>query len=234
MQRIFWSIFCIFAASLFAVKFVSAKAKSPSKKEASSAPSVDLKVLNEVTEKYRHAKMVKSDLTKTVKAELTGKETKNEGTIAISQGNFRIESLKPEKSILVFDGKTLWNEQSASEEFGGPAQVTKQKLSKSGKSQTLFATLLTKDPVTKHFKINKLESRGDEILYFAESINNDFNVKDFKIVIENKKKFVSEISFKDDIGNQTIMKFSNVEFKEIADKKLFNYKPPKGAQVTQI
>lgn len=234
MYRIFLLILCNFTTSFLSINLVEAKVKTSTKNENSLAPKVDLRILNEVTEKYRQAKMVKSNLAKTVKAELTGKETKNIGTIAISEGNFRIETVVPEKSLLVFDGKILWNEQSASEEFGGPAQVTKQILSKSGRAQTLFATLLTKDPVTKHFKINKLEIRGDETFYFAESTNSDFNVKDFKIVIENKKKVVSEISFKDDIGNLTTMKFSEVEFKESSDKKLFNYKPPKGAQVTQI
>ncbi len=210
---------------------VDSKKKKISKKED---VKVDIKSLQEVSDKYRKTRLVKSDMLKIVKTELTGKEIRNEGSIAISDGNFRIESNTPEKSLIVFDGKNLWNEQSSNSEFGGGAQVTHQVLNKRNKGQVLIATLLTKEPLMKHFKVTKSELSEDSISYYADSINADINVKDFKITIIPKKKVVSEISFKDDIGNLTTMKFSNTQFKDAPEKKLFKYTPPKGAQVTKL
>jgi outer membrane lipoprotein-sorting protein len=116
---------------------------------------IDLKPLNDATARYRAAKVVKSELIKLVKYELTGKEVKNEGEVAISEGLFRLENKSPEKSLIVYDGNILWNEQKPSDDFGGPTQVTKSVIGKKNKSQTFFATMLSKEPVTKYFKRRK-------------------------------------------------------------------------------
>lgn len=196
--------------------------------------AIDLKPLNDATAKYRSAKLVKSDLIKFVKSELTGKETKNEGEIAISEGLFRLENKGAEKSLIVFDGTTLWNEQKPSDDFGGPVQVTSSVIGKKNKSQTFFATMLTREPVTKYFKILTSKVVGSQVHYEAESTTTEINVKDFKLIIDSKKKEVIEISFKDDIGNLTTMKFSNTKFQDSSNRSLFKYKPPKGAQETKI
>lgn len=196
--------------------------------------SIDLKPLNDATAKYRGAKLVKSELVKLVKSELTGKETKNEGEVAISEGLFRLENKSPEKSIIVYDGTNLWNEQRPSDDFGGAIQVTKSVIGKKNRSQTFFATMLSKEPVTKYFKILSSKSVGSEMHYEAESTSPEINVTNFKLIIDTKKKEIVEISFKDDIGNLTTMKFSNTKFQDSINKKIFNYTPPKGAQVTKI
>lgn len=208
-------------------------AGAPAKK-AQATKGPDTKILTESTAKYRDAKLVQMSLEKTVKSELTGKETKNQGEISLSAGMFRLENRQPEKSLLVFDGITLWNEQQPSSDFGGSVQVTKSKLSGKGKAQTLFATLLTKDPITKYFKVLSAKKDGSQTVYETEALNSDLSIKNLTLKIDNNSKLVSEISYKDDIGNLTTMKFSNAQFKKTLDKKVFSYKPPKGAQVTEI
>jgi outer membrane lipoprotein carrier protein len=195
---------------------------------------INLSPLNDITNKYRQSRMVRGDLVKTVKAEITGRESTTEGMIALAGGNFRVETQKPEKTILVYDGKVLWNEQSPSADFGGPAQVTRQLINKGNQSQIMFATLLTKDPITKHFNIKSAEESKGTVTYNADPLQADLNVKDFKITLDLTKKIVSQISFKDDIGNLTTMNFSNIRFSDNIDKKLFSYKPPKDAQVTKL
>jgi outer membrane lipoprotein carrier protein len=207
-------------------------ASGTGKKNATN--SVDMKALSEATAKYRQAKLVQMNLEKVVKSDLTGKENKLQGEISLSAGLFRLENKEPEKSLLVFDGKTLWNEQQPSADFGGAVQVTKTKLGGKNKSQTLFATLLTKDPVTKYFKILKSKKDDGVTVYETESLTADLTIKFLTLKIDNKSKLVSEISYKDDIGNLTTMKFSNAQFKNSLNKKIFEYHPPKGAQVTEI
>ncbi len=201
-----------------------------------SAPkgTSDYAILKDATAKYRKSKFVEISIQKSVKSELTGKETKYSGKIFLSSGLFRMENKEPEKSLLVFDGATVWSEQAASSDFPGPPQVTKAKLDKKGKSQVLFATLLTKDPVTKHFQILKESLKGDVAVYEALPLSKDLNVKLLTIKISKKTKLVTEISYQDDIGNLTTMVLGEPSFKNTYDKKLFHYLPPKGSSVNEI
>jgi outer membrane lipoprotein carrier protein len=191
-------------------------------------------ILNQTTAKYRTAKLVQMSVEKLVKSELTGKATTYKGELSLSAGKFRMANTEPEKSLLVYDGITLWNEQAASPDFPGPPQVTKSKISGKDKSQTLFATLLTKEPVTKHFKVISEKKVGDQTVYNAEPLASDLTVKSLTVKIDNKTKQISEISYKDDIGNLTEMKFSNTQFRKSLEKNIFSYTPPKGASVTEI
>lgn len=194
----------------------------------------DLTILKQATAKYRSAKLVQMNVEKIVKSELTNKESIYKGKIYLSSGLFRLVHTEPEKSLLVYDGSTVWNEQPPSPDFPGPVQVTKTKMAGKDKSQTLFATLLTKDPVTKNFKIISAKKEDGKSIYEAEPLTSDLAVKTLTVKIDSKSKQVSEISYKDDLGNLTVMKFSDPQFKNSLDKKLFTYKPPKGAQVTEI
>lgn len=202
--------------------------------QAKKPESSELNVLNQTTAKYRNAKMVQMDLEKVVVSELTGKQSTYKGTIYLSAGLFRMVHSAPEKSTLVFDGTTVWNEQPPSEDFPGPIQVTKTKLSGKNKSQTLFATLLTKDPITKHFRILDSKVEDGLTIYEAQPLTNEVTVKSLTLKVQNKDKQVSEISYKDDLGNLTQFKFSKPKFKSSVDQKIFRYSPPKGAQVNEI
>jgi outer membrane lipoprotein carrier protein len=188
--------------------------------------------LDEVVSKYRTSKLVSMDVVKTVKSKVLSKETKFVGKIYLSQSKFRWDTDTPEKTQIIFDGKTIWNVQHPSAELPGPIQVAKSKVDKNTKKQILLATLLGTSEVKKNFKVLKTEVQKDEKLYFLEPKGSDLQVKDLVIHIANKK--ISGISFKDDIGNQTDMNFKNVEFSKKEKSKLFNYAPPKDAQVITL
>jgi outer membrane lipoprotein carrier protein len=202
--------------------------------QAKKPNTAELGVLHQATAKYRNAKMVQMDLEKIVVSELTGKQINYKGTIYLSAGLFRVVHTEPEKSTLVFDGSTVWNEQPPSEEFPGPVQVTKTKLTGKNKSQILFATLLTKDPITKHFEIMDSKSENGVTIYEAKPLSSEIAVMNLVLKVQNKDKQVSEISYKDDLGNLTRLKFSKPKFKSAVDKKIFRYSPPKGAQVNEL
>jgi outer membrane lipoprotein-sorting protein len=196
--------------------------------KAQAAPSP----LDEVVSKYRNSKLVSMDVVKTVKSKVLSKETKFVGKIYLSQSKFRWDTETPEKTQIIFDGKTIWNVQHPSAELPGPIQVAKSKLDKNTKKQILLATLLGTSEVKKNFKVLKTDVQKDEKLYFLEPKGSDLQVRDLVIHIANKK--ISAISFKDDIGNQTDMNFKNVEFSKKEKAKLFNYAPPKDAQVITL
>lgn len=188
--------------------------------------------LDEVVNKYRNSKLVSMDVVKTVKSKVLSKETKFVGRIYLSQAKFRWDTDTPEKTQIIFDGKTIWNIQHPNIELPGPLQVAKSKVDNNSKKQILLATLLGSGGVKKNFKVLKTENQKDEKIYFLDPKGEDLQVKDLVIHISNKR--ISNLSYKDDIGNLTEMAFKNIEFGKKEKPKLFNYSPPKNAQVITL
>jgi outer membrane lipoprotein carrier protein len=189
--------------------------------------------LQKVTKKYRNTKLVEMNVEKTVKSELLGKETKHEGKIFLGAGKFRWENSKPEKTLLVYDGKTIWSEQTPPAEFGGPVQVARGKVDKKTKSHILLSTLLGGD-IKKNFKVLGERKNGDTLTVDVEPLQNDLNVKAMSLRVNTKDSTLSQVSYKDDIGNLTTLTFTDVNFLKSEKKNLFKYQPPKGAQVTDL
>ncbi|WII72768.1 outer membrane lipoprotein carrier protein LolA [Bdellovibrio sp. 22V] len=189
--------------------------------------------LQKVSSKYRAAKLVEMNVDKTVKSELLGKETKHSGKIYLASGKFRWENTTPEKSLLVFDGSTIWSEQTPPKEFGGPVQVAKGQVDKKTRSHILISSLMGAN-LEKNFKIKKETKDGDLVKLDVTPLYEDLTVKSLQVVLDTKSNTMKEINYTDDIGNLTTLSFSNVEFKKKEKKSLFKYQPPKGAQVTDL
>lgn len=167
---------------------------------------------------------------KSLKSELLGKETRHSGKIFLANGKFRWENTVPEETLLVFDGKTIWSIQTPPKEFGGEPQIARGKVDKKTKSQILIASLLGED-LEKSFKVVKDDKSGN--IEVAPK-GNDLTVKSLNLVIDTKKSELKEVSYKDEIGNVTTLKFSDIQFKSKANNKLFQYTPPKGVPVTDL
>ncbi|MNJ91135.1 lipoprotein chaperone [compost metagenome] len=190
--------------------------------------------LNAVTKKYRSAKMVEMNVDKTIKSELLGKETLYKGKIFLSGGKFRWENTTPEETLLIFDGSTIWSVQIPPKEFGGPVQVARGKVDKKTKSQILISALLGNEPIEKNFKVLKEKKSGDVTTVEVAPQGNDLTIKTLNLVLNTKDKALAEVSYLDDVGNLTTMKFSGIKFLKKEDKKLFKYQPPKDAQVSDL
>lgn len=189
--------------------------------------------LKQVTKKYRASQLVEMNVEKLVKSELLGKETKYLGKIYLANGKFRWENSSPEKTLLVFDGSTIWSEQVAPKEFGGPVQVAKGKVDKKTRSHVLISSLLGTE-LEKSFTIGKEEKSGDLIKFDVTPKNGSLTVQSMQVVIDSANNTMKTISYKDDIGNLTIMNFSEVKFLKKSKNKLFIYQPPKDAQVSDL
>lgn len=188
--------------------------------------------LESVVSQYRKAKLVTMEVSKTVKSKVLGKENKFFGKIYISQSKFRWDSEKPDKSQIIFDGETIWNVQPPDVDLPGPTQVAKSKIDNKSKNQIIVSTLISGDGLDKHFKTVKAEQKGSVTTYTLESKTKDLGVKD--VLIKTNGKKITELNFKDDIGNETHFEFSSVEFSKKSKPKLFKYSPPKGAQVSNL
>jgi outer membrane lipoprotein carrier protein len=192
-----------------------------------------------VAQRYRAVPLAEMDVTKTVKSDFSGEKVLS-GKMFLGRGLFRMDIASPEKSTIVFDGKNLWSEQAPSADFGGPVQVTKMKVGKKSDTQLLVTKVFEKGVLQKLFKIESEKTVEDEkykkniTLIKARPQTKELNITLLILGIDPDKKEVTEIGYVDDIGNQTIMKFSNVKLSSTADKSIFKYQPPKGAQVTNL
>lgn len=189
--------------------------------------------LQKVTKRYRNTKVVEMSVEKTVKSDLLGKETKHQGKIFLSAGKFRWENTTPEKSLLVYDGKTIWSEQTPPPEFGGPVQVARGKVDKKTRSHILLTVLVDSD-IKKSFKVLSEKKEGEEMILAVLPLQEDLTVQDMTLTLNTKENTLKRVAYKDDIGNETTLNFSDVNFLKSEKKNLFKYQPPKDAQVTDL
>lgn len=194
-----------------------------------SSPSL----LKKVENTYSKKPFLEAEVEKTLKSDLLGKETLHKGNISLGNGKFRWETKTPEETLLVFDGTYIWNVQYPNKDFGGQIQVAKGKPDKKNKSHLIFLSLLGKD-LSKNFKIVNEEKQDGDFLLTVEPKSGDLAVKDLKIGVRGDEYTISKISYVDDIGNLTTLKFLKIKFKSKIENKVFKYSPPKGAQVTDL
>lgn len=191
-------------------------------------------LLLNLTKRYRVAKMVRMKMEKTVSSDLTETKKVHTGEIVLSGKKFRLDQTTPEKNLIVFDGSTLWSVQFPPTEFkDSPLQVTKQKI-KSGDGNAVLSSLLTQGKITDRFEI--LSSQKDEKIatYELKAKNTELNVTKIKLKIELEKSLVRELTVWDEVGNESFFLFPHVLFFSSEQKKLFQYSPPKDAQVIQL
>lgn len=227
VKTIFAVFFFIFLCGPLAMS--AKKSAAPvTKKATASLPS-----LNEIVKKYRNANLVSMKVNKVVKSELLGKETQYKGHMFLSRGKFRWDNDVPEKTQLIFNGSTIWNIQYPPKELPGPLQIAKSKVDKNTKKQILISTLLSAQGIDENFKIKDTKAQDGGTLFELEPKGKDLGITQLKIKTNSKKNIV-EINYKDDVGNHTSLKFDDIEFSKKSQNKLFEYVPPKGAQVTNL
>ncbi len=184
-----------------------------------------------VIKKYRTSN-VQMSVVKTNRIEIMDKETRFEGKIYLGKNKLRWDTQKPEKSLIVFDGKTLWTAQYPPEEFDAPVEVTKTELNKKNKEQVFFALFLSTKPLSTFFKVVNEETKKDLLLVDLKPQTTDVSIQNLSIKIDNKSKKILEINYDDEVGNKTKLDFSDIKIDLKLKADLFKFELPKGAQVT--
>jgi outer membrane lipoprotein-sorting protein len=191
-------------------------------------------LVDEVLNKYKSAKLVKLDVRKKVKSDFLGKEQIFVGKIFVSQKRFRWDTETPDKSQLIYDGDMIWNVQYPPKEFKSVPNVAKMKVDKNSKKQLLLSLLLNNEPLSKNFKVLSPTQSEGIINVNLEPKNSELSIKTLTVKIESKKKEITAISYTDDIGNVTDIEISKAVFGGTPDSKLFIFKIPHGATVTNL
>lgn len=193
-----------------------------------------LKALRNTIIRYQKASYVEIDLEKKVVSEILGRERLNKGKVFLAPKRFRLELKEPEKSLIVYDGGTLWNVQYPPEGSDGKTQVAKAKLDKKNQNQILLGDLLVEQGLMAKFEMLDAVQDGDRLQITAKPKSSQIQVMDLKFSIDTKDKVFKEVEYSDELGNKTTMKFSGTVFQKKKNAKIFQYTPEKDAQVTEL
>ncbi len=218
------------------VKSIGSESIKIEKKPESSksvAPE-NLQILKKALQRYKSSGEIEMKVKKTLTQEILAKETIYDGKLFLSKGKIRWEIETPDKTILVFDGINLWEAQVPTGEDKSPVQVAKAVFGKKTNKPDLFLALISgSKSIESTFKARHSDSLGLLEVYDLKSIEN-MSVKDVSIYVSRDTRLISKIKFIDDVGNKTVMEFSDIRFFQSAKPAHFKYIPPKGAQITNL
>jgi outer membrane lipoprotein carrier protein len=189
-----------------------------------------------VEARYTESSGVKANLIKTVKLEMLERTKTYKGEIFIGgQGRFRMETVTPQKSLVIVDQKGVWVVDYPSDpEFDNTIRVLRSTSVKNLKSQALVSFLLGSGSLLKHYKIRQTSISGDVATFRMEPKSKDVEIKKMTIAINKKDKEILSITYWDNLDNEVKLAFSEQKFDVNIPNNKFKYTPPKNAEVTNI
>lgn len=205
-------------------------------KKVAQKEKLPLPLLSKVSQKYRTTKGAQMKLEKKVVLSVLGQDRVSSGELKVSNGKLRLEMLSPNRSLLVFDKENLWFEESSPPEFGpGSVQVGRLDVKKNSKDQALLAFLLGDEKVWGELNLKSKEEKDKTLLLVTEprQASRFSNIRELSLKLLPETLAITEIAYKDELGNQTKYSFSKVEFDTKLPASLFEYKPPKGAAISE-
>lgn len=202
----------------------SSKVKKSAHKHSSPEAPVE-----RVLAKYRSGKAVQARVKKVVKQELMGTSTTSEGRFYFAKGRLRMDMEKPEKSILVYDGKNIWLEARLDDSH---IQVSHLKSGELKKSDSILAALFDRKDVLKKFKLLSVTERTGQTVYaFEPKVKKETEIQSLEVALKDQD--ISRVTYKDQMENQVDFEFAEVSRQPVHTEK-FKYTPPKGASVTEL
>jgi outer membrane lipoprotein carrier protein len=162
------------------------------------------------------------------------KETTFKGMIRFVKGKFYWETSDPEKNLVVYNGKTLWTVQYPPPEFKKMAlQVAKMDIKSKKNSPIILADIFGERPIEEVFVVKQGKKDGSMVNFDLKEKKSEFGLKDLRMKVDTKSQRVVSIEYVDEVDNETKIEFRSTQFNVKIKKTLFNYKPPKGAQITE-
>lgn len=185
---------------------------------------------------YRANQTFQAHIKKTIKQGLLSEDSQkvSEGNFYFSKGRLRMDIEKPEPTKLVYDGQTIWFESRMEVDGKNKFVVTKMKSKEIKKSDSLLAVLFDRKDILNSFTLAKAkEVEGDKTYLFVPKDKKKSEVQKLEITINPRAKLIQKILYEDSIENVVSIEFLETEITDVPATK-FQYKPPKGADITEI
>lgn len=190
-------------------------------------------LLDHVLGRLRMSKGVTADIHKKVQQEIMGTTTEGNGRFYFAMGKMRLEMTAPQKSLLVYDGKYVWQENSFDDGSGKDRiVVSKVKVGNLKKSNGLMAVLLGNEKWIENFQLKeKIDGQDDMEYHFLPKKGKSLGITDLRIWIDGKN--LERIAYEDEQENKVTYDFKKMKLGVISATK-FKYRPPKGAEVSEL
>lgn len=202
--------------------------------ESALAAEIVPSELHETLGIYREAESLILEVRKVQKSVMLDKETVHKGMIKFMKGKFYWETTDPEKNLVIYDGKTLWTIQYPPADFKDmPLQVAKMRIKNKKNSPIILAEIFGTRPIESIFKIKQKSKDGALISYDLKEKKSEFGLKNLTLKLDTKEKRVVSLEYLDEVENEIKIEFRSTQFNIKIKPSLFNYKPPKKAQVTE-
>lgn len=204
------------------------------KKNVDAASTKPIEFIQQTIAKYNSQPAVHAKVEKTVYLSLLEETKTSEGEMHYSKGQMRLEMKGDERSLIVMTPKAVWIETQGLIEGDKPqvTQVVAKDLAK--QSRAPIALILGQSRVLLQFKVEKDEMSGDvrKIKLLPKKPKEWKDLQSFYTEINASTQALELIQYEDDLGNRTTYKLMNTDFKSKIEKSLFNYRPPKDAEVS--
>lgn len=178
---------------------------------------------------HSQAAEVKFEITKKDIKKTLGTESSIEAVLNYSQGRIFYSVEKPNKVEIIFN-KKIWLIEYPDLELDPNG---KRKVTIFESNKVLFikkmSELLSK-PESALSSKTTYENANEKIIINLPDAKDQI-VKQLKVVLNKKTETLDTISFEDDIGTETIIKFEKTTFEKKTDSKKFNYKKQKTDEV---
>lgn len=144
---------------------------------------------------------------------------------------FRLEQVDSTKSVLIFDGKSLWVLEFEGPNSSEPEQVSR---SNSKNSNPKLKQILDYRFLKSNFDITKEENESIDTHYSLTPIDKKqfSDLLDLKVVI--KAGQLSSLSYQDEMENKIRYEVRSIQCKKKAPKGLFNFEPKDKSTVIEL
>lgn len=201
---------------------------------ASEAPNKSLlenkKIVNDILKKYSSAQFISADLIKEDNKKALGTKTISKGLINYSSEQIYI-LLNSDKKTEFFYKKnkiTFVEYPDADFDKNGSRKVTYLKNDSQYFINSLVNIFSNPNKFFKEFKAESSDANSDLLTLNLKP--NIKNLKKFSITVNTSVKEIKNISFIDDVENETIISFSKTDFKTKILPKVFEFKSLKTDQ----
>lgn len=209
-------------------KNTTQKFSATQKVEKPTLKKVDLPPeLAEIEKKYLKAKTLEADFTQKDEVKMTGTKKESSGVLMIRHPNqFRWETLKPDKNLLVSDGRKFWF-YTPPFEAGERGQVIEKKTTEvqSELANALLAGAFSKIRGVEIQKISPTQFK----LIPNEGVAG--SVKVAELQIDPKNNVIERLKLEHQGGNKTEIRLVNVKLSEKLSDSFFSFVTPPGTDV---
>jgi len=184
------------------------------------------KILEDMTLTYSQVNYMKNSFERVETSQLLGTKKKTKGNIEYSKKKIRVEFKKGSKDLFIRGEKYFWH-------VGEDGDVLMGSVERA--VPNVFVSIFTDPGVWKGLGTKHLNVPEKNIAHLEVDPKGQFpSIEKMKLKINTKKRTLLEVSYTDDIGNQTDIKFNNNRFFPKSKPNRFQYQIKKTDKVTKI